>query len=307
MGHFINQIVANVVRKTFHSMDVKRDSEQTTPKDIIRFDDITYGNDTQWPDLQLLDVYRPKFVPTSQKLPVIVSVHGGGWVYGDKNAYQFYCMRLAQKGFAVVNFSYRLAPESIFPSSLEDTEKVFQWICNHAEQFGLDTLNVFAVGDSAGSHLLSLYSAALSNQNYAKNFPFIKPKKLTLRAVALNCGKYKFKAPIDGRKYNILIKGYLPQHGTAEELNLVDATLHITKDFPPAFIMTCKGDFYFPQNQYLIDAMEKAGANYEFHCYGTPENPLQHVFHLDPYLQDADLCTKEECTFFKKFLSKNQK
>ena len=38
--------------------------------------------------------------------PVIVSFHGGGWVYGDKNVYQFYCMELAKRGFAVVNYSY---------------------------------------------------------------------------------------------------------------------------------------------------------------------------------------------------------
>ena len=61
---------------------------------------------------QKLDVYRQK--DATGKLPVIVSVHGGGWVYGDKERYQFYCMDLAERGFAVVNFSYRLAPEYKF-------------------------------------------------------------------------------------------------------------------------------------------------------------------------------------------------
>ena len=55
-----------------------------------------------------LDVYRPK-LNIKGKLPVIMSVHGGGWVYGDKDVYQWYCMNLAQRGFAVVNYSYRLA------------------------------------------------------------------------------------------------------------------------------------------------------------------------------------------------------
>lgn len=54
-------------------------------------------------------------------IPVIVSVHGGGWGYGDKERYQYYCMSLAQQGFAVVNFSYRLASKYKFPAPLEDT------------------------------------------------------------------------------------------------------------------------------------------------------------------------------------------
>ena len=82
-----------------------------------------YGEDKTW---QILDVYKPK--SAEGKLPVIVNVHGGGWVYGTKEVYQFYCMSLAQMGFAVVNFNYRLAPENKFPSSVEDTNSVFNWI-----------------------------------------------------------------------------------------------------------------------------------------------------------------------------------
>ena len=66
-----------------------------------------------------MDVYRPR--DTDAVIPVIVSVHGGGWGYGDKERYQYYCMSLAQQGFAVVNFSYRLASKYKFPAPLEDT------------------------------------------------------------------------------------------------------------------------------------------------------------------------------------------
>ena len=136
MMNLIQKIAANKIRKEFGGFDKKRDEGQTTPSDIKRFDNITYGDDPKWLQWQLLDVYRPKDV--EGKLPVIVSVHGGGWVYGNKDVYQFYCMRLAQRGFAVVNFSYRLAPEKIFPAAIEDTEKVFNWICNNADQYGLN-------------------------------------------------------------------------------------------------------------------------------------------------------------------------
>ena len=59
--------------------DSKRDAGLTTPADIARTDNIAYGTDEKW---HLLDLYRPK--DTEEKLPVIVSFHGGGWVYGTK-------------------------------------------------------------------------------------------------------------------------------------------------------------------------------------------------------------------------------
>ena len=99
--------MSEYVRKSFKMNDEIRDAGLTTPADVVRYDDILYGSDEVW---QRLDVYRPAEAE-GKTLPVIVSVHGGGFVYGDKELYQYYCMNLAQKGFAVVNFTYRLAPE----------------------------------------------------------------------------------------------------------------------------------------------------------------------------------------------------
>ena len=67
-----------IVRKTFAVGDMIRDAGLTTPDDIQRFDNIVYGEDKVW---QSLDVYRPKAISIEEKLAVIVSVHGGGWVW----------------------------------------------------------------------------------------------------------------------------------------------------------------------------------------------------------------------------------
>ena len=136
--------------------------------------------------MQVLDVYRPK--DTEGNLPVIVSVHGGGWVYGDKELYQYYCMSIAQRGFAVVNFTYRLAPEYQFPAPMEDTNSVFAWILDNKDKYGMDVANLFAVGDSAGGQILSLYADICTNAEYAKEYDFQVPEGLKIKAVALNCG-----------------------------------------------------------------------------------------------------------------------
>ena len=100
------------IRTNWAIADAKRDEGLTTPDEIMRFDNISYG---PYGKDNLLDIYVNKNVTGIQ--PAIVNVHGGGWVYGCKEVYQFYCMSLALKGFTVVNINYRLAPENRFPAA----------------------------------------------------------------------------------------------------------------------------------------------------------------------------------------------
>lgn len=167
--------MSDTIRKLFREGDDRRDAGLTTPEGIRRFDDIVYGEDAE---RQILDVYRPR--DKAGVLPVIVSVHGGGWVYGDKERYQYYCMDLACRGFAVVNFTYRLAPEYKFPAALEDTNQVFAWVLDHAEEYGFDRTRIFGVGDSAGAHNLGLYAAVCTNPEYAAKYSFQPPEGLSL-------------------------------------------------------------------------------------------------------------------------------
>lgn len=289
---------SDLIRNLFGEGDAKRDSGLTTPNDIERFDDIVYGELPEW---QSLDVYRPK--NTEGKLPVIVSVHGGGWVYGNKEGYQWYCMNLAQRGFAVVNFTYRLAPEFKFPASLEDTNSVFTFVMENAEKYGFDTDNIFAVGDSAGAHNLGLYASISSNPDYAANFSFKAPKNFSLRAIALNCGAYVIDLPKEGEEptqTQMLMWDLLPNKGTAEELELINVTKHITPNYPETFFMTATGDFLRGDAPKLREALDKNNVPYTFHYYVNKELELPHVFHCNiKDTVDAKKCNDDECSFFK--------
>ena len=293
-------LISNLVRSTFGRSDAARDAGLATPEDVVRFDDLRYGDDTRW---QALDVYRPRAAGDAP-LPVIVSVHGGGWVYGDKAVYQFYCMSLAQRGFAVVNFSYRLAPENKFPAQLEDTNAVFRWVLDRAGEYGFDPDHIFAVGDSAGANILGLYCAVCTDPDYAARFPFQPPEGFVPRAVALNCGQYRVEPralPTD--LIHLLIRDLLPKHGSPEELELMDVTAHVTGRFPPVFLMTANGDFLKEQAPLLSRELEAHSVPFVFRCCGDAQNKLEHVFHCDVRSPAARLCNDEECDFFQRFLS----
>lgn len=284
------------VRTNFRKGDEERDRGLTTPADIIRYDDIVYGEDPKW---QLLDVYRPAD-REGERLPVLVSVHGGGWVYGDKELYQFYCMSLAQRGFAVVNFSYRLAPEHKFPASLEDTNAVFHWVLLHGEEYGFDTEKVFAVGDSAGGHNLMMFTVLCTNPDYAKAFSFAPPKGFAPRAIGLNCAAVLIV--MSNRQEDIfftsLMKDYLPEQGSEAEQNLIHTVEHVTEAFPPVFLMTAEEDMLKADAMALSQKLMEKNIPFVFRYYRSEEEKLGHVFHLNIRSKAATLCNNEECRFF---------
>lgn len=282
---------SEAIRTMFSESDAKRDAGLTTPEDIVRYDDICYGEDETW---QVLDVYRPR-EREGEALPVIVSVHGGGWVYGDKERYQFYCMNLAQRGFAVVNFTYRLAPEHKFPTPLIDTNLVFSWVLSHGNTYGFDLAHIFAVGDSAGAHALGLYTAICTNLAYAKCYPFTVPQDFVPTAIALNCGAYKV-----GRSEK-LMKDYLPEGGSDRELAQICVTDHITKKYPPTFFMTAVDDFLKDQAPVLAEKLLACEVPFICRMYGDASHRHGHVFHCDIRSETAKLCNDEECDFFRRF------
>lgn len=294
--------ISDTFRKNVKKVDDLRDAGLSTPDDIVRYDDIVYGEDAKW---QSLDVYRPKNMEGKQ-LPVIVSVHGGGWVYGDKERYQYYCMNLAQRGFAVVNFTYRLAPEYKFPSPLEDTNLVFTWVLSNAEEYGFDTSYIFAVGDSAGGHLLGLYSAICTNSKYAKEYAFKTPHGFVPTAIALNCGKYEIslEGDLTDEQTKQLMADFLAEQGSAKELELVNVTNHVTKNYPPAFIMTSTGDTLKDQAPIMAAKLASCEVPFIYRLYGDSKNKLEHVFHCNIKSDDAKLCNDEEYEFFREFCRK---
>ena len=284
------------LRLEFKQGDDIRDAGLETPADIERFDDIAYGNDPRW---QILDVYRPK--GRDGRLPVIVSVHGGGWVYGDKERYQYYCMSLAQRGFAVVNFTYRLAPEHKYPAQMEDVNAAFRWVMVHAGEYGLDTGHLFAVGDSAGAHMLALYACACTNPEYAKTYPFRIPEGLRFSAISLACGVYD-AGPEGGSLNNELMADLMPGGGTREEMEWIKPINHLTPDFPPTFAFTATGDYLNAQTPLLVEALRQNDVPFNFRLFGDRNHRLGHVFHCDMRTEDSRQCNDEQCDFFRRFV-----
>ena len=274
--------------------DKKRDAGLVYPEDVIRSENISYGPHK----MNVLDVYRP--VGAAPKLPVIVSVHGGGWVYGDKKLYSHYCVSLAQRGFVVVNFSYRLSPANKFPCHLEDTALAFDWVKKNATRYGMDRENIFAVGDSAGGHILALFCAMCTNPEYASKFDFHAPEGFVPRAIALNCAVLDMDEVQNGMGGTTmaLMKDVLPKDKMQEMLALANPIAYVNEKFPPCYLMTANEDFLRTQPDSFKKKLDELGVPYTYKLYGSNLDPLGHVFHLNMRSETGKLCNDEECAFF---------
>jgi acetyl esterase/lipase len=286
--------------------DRARDAGLQTPDDVFRFDNIPYGKVKKW---QQLDVYRPKKKGEGtafSRLPVIISVHGGGWVYGTKEVYQFYCMSLAQRGFAVVNFNYRLAPEYKFPASIQDTDRVFAWVRENADKYGFDPNHIFAVGDSAGGHMLVLYTIMCNSDEYARLLGFEPSKERQApAAVALNCAVFRIDFGEKGNPHlRKLMCGLLPHKGTPEEQEMINPLPFMNDMFPPAFIMNANADklVMMEQTESFTAKLDEFRVDHTVKVYGTQEKPLDHVFHCNIRTKEAARCNDDECAFFREHM-----
>lgn len=275
--------------------DKRRDAAIPLPEGVTECRNISYGSHGQE---NLLDVYYPH--GTNQPLPTIVSIHGGGYVYGSKEIYRRYGMDMARRGFAFVNFNYRLAPRWKFPTPLADTNSVMEWIVQNAQRYHLDPDRIFLVGDSAGAQLASQYAAMVTNPSYGALFG-LKIPNIRIRALGLNCGLYDPAAQAAGKRKDLALD-YLGKTLPASDprLSVLD---NITGDYPPAFITTACCDFLRANAQPMYAFLQEKGVQAQWKCYGTEEDKTAgHVFHVNILLPDAVACNDDTADFFRKFL-----
>ena len=295
-------LTSHIVRTLFTIGDLNRDWGWVPPTNVETVENLSYGSCDKW---HLLDLYRPK--DKEGNLPVLLNIHGGAWVYGDKKVYAPYCMYLAAQGFAVVNASYRLAPKHTFPAPLEDVGAMVEWAVDYAEEYGLDLSNLFLVGDSAGAHLATAYTAIQLNQEYAKAFPGIKvSKKLVPKALVLNCGVFDMEGELKcrGALLTPFLTDILGAKPTTSSIKKMSPVQYITPDFPPVYLATSNGDFLRKHSHRLKEVLEQQQIDFVFKEYGNNKKTQGHVFHLNLKNKVGQTCNQEQIKFVRKMMER---
>lgn len=275
--------------------DKLRDNAISLPEGVTQCRNISYGSHGNW---NLLDVYYPN--DTTAPLPTIVSIHGGGYVYGSKEIYRRYGMDMAKRGFAFVNFNYRLAPKWKFPTPLFDTNAVLHWVCKNAKRYHLDPSRIILLGDSAGAQLTSQYAAMHTNPEYAALFQ-IQMAPVTIRCVGCFCGMYDMVQRASGQRKGLALD-YLGKSLSPEDPRF-RVLENIGSNYPPAFIATSCHDFLRPCAEPMYHFLTEKGVDAQWHCYGTEEQEeIGHVFHVNIILPEARQCNDDAALFFARYV-----
>lgn len=233
--------------------------------------------------LQKLNLYFPRSFDT-EKLPTIIDIHGGGWMYGDCHLNDNYCRFLASQGYAVMAMSYRLLPQIGLREMIQDIFASLHWLESFGSQKGLDLTRVFLVGDSAGAHLAGL-TLCIQKSLRLQNIYGVEALKFNFDALAIICGvmeprKLALGNGIMSQAANLQLKlmiGKNPEISNAIDFSQVCRNIHL----PPIMIIGGEEDSFWWQTKLLLEILKQN--KFEFHTklwLHSQGSHLTHVFNV---------------------------
>jgi acetyl esterase/lipase len=152
------------------------------PPGTILHGNVPYNNDTL--QKHLLDIYLP--ANAKGKLPLVILIHGGGWLSNDKYADIGYMKKtvaaIISSGVAIASIDYRFSTQAVFPAQIQDCNRAVSFLYDNADKYGFDKKRFAVMGFSAGGHLASLVGLAKNNDIKAFFMPGTS-KSFSLKAV----------------------------------------------------------------------------------------------------------------------------
>ena len=283
---------AMLVRALFSYGGSKMSSalEKHVPDDVTSMLNQQYGADG--PDTTL-DVFFPsKIKDTSEVLPTVVWIHGGGWVAGDKSEIANYLKILASKGYTVVGPNYSIAPGEQYPTPVVQTMQALAYVQKNAAKLHIDPTQIVLAGDSAGAQIASQVAAITTNEEYADLVGIGSTLDAdNLVGAVLNCGAYDAHAfnlnvgGIVGVFVRTVVWSYLgtknPSQAKLTEMSVVD---NVNGQFPPTYISGGNADPLTPQGKAMAKKLESLGVSVDSLFYPadyTPKLPHEYQFNLD--------------------------
>lgn len=120
----------------------------------------------------LLDVIRPRGAKNGEKRPVLLQIHGGAWMIGDKReqGQPLMAHMAGEYGWVCVASNYRLSPQASFPDHIVDVKRALAWIRAHIAEYGGDPSFVCVTGGSAGGHLTALTALSANDPRFQPGF-----------------------------------------------------------------------------------------------------------------------------------------
>jgi len=220
------------------------------PKGTIFHGNVKYNNDTI--SKHLLDIYLP--ANTKGKVPLVIFIHGGGWLSNDKYADIGYMKKtvaeIIKSGFAMASIDYRFSTQAVFPAQMQDCNCAISFLYNNAEKYGFDKNRFAVMGFSAGGHLASLVGLSKNNDISAFYMPGTS-KSFTFKAVVDFYGPSElqlFPGSSNDKSPEALLIGAAPL-SRPDLAKAASPVTYVDKNDPPFLIIHGEKDELVSPNQ----------------------------------------------------------
>ena len=272
------------------------DVREISTAGLREYRDIPYSN-RSGKEL-LMDIYEP-IVDKGTELPVIINIHGGGLIDGNKNISAGFCHQLAKRGYLVCSLEYRLIPAVRVYEQFDDVCAGMDCIGRKLVDFDVDFTRIYLVAESAGAYLAT-YVAAMRKSKALQEAIGYEPTKMFFNAMGLISGMFYttrkdslgwfLSRSIYGKdERSLAIAEYTnPEHP------------EIIYNIPPCYLVTSKADML---ERYTLDFAGELGnkgvEHYLRHMGSDPK--LIHAFSvLRPDLPESERVIDEIVNWFQK-------
>ena len=208
-----------------------------------------------------LRIMRPQHAPAA--LPVIVYIHGAGWVFGSMQTHDRLMRELAVGAEAAVVFpEYRLSPEAKYPTAIEECYSVVKWVAEHGRELGMDPERLAVAGDSVGGNM----TAAVTLLSRERGEPDIRLQLLfyPVTGAAFDTPSYhQFAEGFHLRRDAMMWfwDQYTTNPGERNEITAspLRASTEQLRGLPPALVITAEADALRDEGEAYANKLREAG------------------------------------------------
>lgn len=286
-----------------------RDRKTNTPEGVCK-KSYRYWKDQE--DGRSCNLYMPRDADTSN-LPLIIDIHGGCWIHGDKDVYDAYNYELVMQGNVVSTLTYRTADKVSLKEQVQDIFAYLHFLHDRQKELGISTSSSMLTGDSAGAQLSLLVSAVNKSEKLQKIFE-VEPVDIEFSCLTLSHSvcfvdtAATLKNPWLTK--NVAIPGLLKmlygedyKHSEVYN-NSVRPERYIDDQIklPPVLLVTSQGDTQFQEQTFeLADFFDRRKIEYKL--YVEPDENAVHIYNiLDPLAAAAKKCNRTMVDFFHRHL-----
>ena len=250
-----------------------------------------------------LEVPVRVYWPSAQKgLPIVVYLHGGGWVCCDVDTHDGICRAIANKcGVIVVSVEYGRAPEHPFPEPLEYGAAAFRWAVAHAADLGGDAGSIFLAGDSSGGNLAAVLALEFHRKSSPAAagqiliYPATDDPRVPYRSLQEFWPKNDFGQNRD--LYLRFVDLYLGKNVSRDDPRFAPMRAPTLRDCPATLIITAHYDLLRDEGEAYAQRLTLEGVPVEMRRY----EGVNHGFlHLVGFLPAADAAIDQIAAWVRK-------